>query len=256
MRQPLSLLGILVLLLAGPIAAQNDGSAGANAQQRTSEQPSENRVIRHAHAVGGPVSAPEVISAHDPEYSEEALKSRREGTVVLWLIVDIDGTPHEIQVVKPSSLGSGLDAQAVNAVEQWRFDPAKKDGQPVAVQINVQVSFRLDRSLSSHTESTGEPPRFPGVDIKEYPLVVRTSPVSAADPDTRAAANRQAVIAEAGGQKAIMISCWAWSLYCLVPDAGTYPARWLENGKRLEILGLDKKQAWKPAEYAVAAGAS
>ena len=171
MRQPLSLLGILVLLLAGPTAAQNDSSAGANARSPTAEQPSGNRVIRRGvYRVGGAVSAPEVISAHDPEYSEEALKSRREGTVVLWLIVDIDGTPHEIQVVKPSSLGSGLDAQAVNAVEQWRFDPAKKDGQPVAVQINVQVSFRLDRRLSSHIESSAEPPRFPGVDIKEYPL--------------------------------------------------------------------------------------
>lgn len=254
MRQPLSLLGMLLLLLAGPIAAQNDSSAGANAQQGPSEQPSGNKVIRRGYyAVGGRVSAPKVISAHDPEYSEEALNSRREGTVVLWLIVDIDGTPHEIQVVKPSSLGSDLDARAVSAVEQWRFDPAKKDGQPVAVQINVQVTFRLDRSLSSNTESTAEPPRFPGVDIKEYPLVVKTSPFSAADPDTRAGASRQAVITEAGAQKAVTISCWAWSLYCLVADAGTYPARWLQNGRRLEVLGLDKKQkAWHPAEYAVA----
>jgi len=250
MRQPFSLFGILLLLLARPIAAQNDSSAGVNAQS-PGDQPSGNRVTRRGYyGVGGAVSAPVVICAQDPEYSEEARKARREGTVVLWLIVDIDGTPHQIQVVQSPS--PDLVKPAIKAVQQWRFEPSKKDAQPVAVQINVEVSFRLDRSLSSHTESAADPPRFPGVDIAEYPLVVRTSPLSAADADTRASASRQAVITEAGGQKAMTISCWAWSLYCLVPDAGTYPARWLQNGKRLEILGLDKKQTWEPAEYAVA----
>jgi periplasmic protein TonB len=37
----------------------------------------------------------------------------------------------------------GLDEQAVNAVERWKFEPAKKDGQPVPVMINVEVNFRL-----------------------------------------------------------------------------------------------------------------
>ncbi len=41
------------------------------------------------------------------------------------------------------SLGLGLDEKAIEAVRQWRFEPAKKDGTPVAVQINVEVNFRL-----------------------------------------------------------------------------------------------------------------
>jgi periplasmic protein TonB len=40
-------------------------------------------------------------------------------------------------------LGSGLDAKAVEAVERWRFEPAKKDGKPVNVLISVEVSFLL-----------------------------------------------------------------------------------------------------------------
>jgi TonB family protein len=40
-------------------------------------------------------------------------------------------------------LGMGLDQKAVEAVKQWKFDPATKDGKPVAVQINVEVNFRL-----------------------------------------------------------------------------------------------------------------
>jgi protein TonB len=41
------------------------------------------------------------------------------------------------------SVGMGLDEKALEAVRTWRFDPARKDGQAVAVQINVEVSFRL-----------------------------------------------------------------------------------------------------------------
>jgi len=40
-------------------------------------------------------------------------------------------------------LGMGLDEKAIEAVRTWRFEPAKKDGQPVPVQMNVEVSFRL-----------------------------------------------------------------------------------------------------------------
>jgi protein TonB len=41
------------------------------------------------------------------------------------------------------SLGMGLDQKAVEAVEKWKFMPGVKDGVPVAVQVNVEVSFRL-----------------------------------------------------------------------------------------------------------------
>jgi len=37
----------------------------------------------------------------------------------------------------------GLDEKAIEAVRTWQFEPARKNGQPVAVQINVEVSFRL-----------------------------------------------------------------------------------------------------------------
>ena len=38
---------------------------------------------------------------------------------------------------------SGLDEAAATAVSKWKFDPAKKAGQPVAVQLNIEVNFRL-----------------------------------------------------------------------------------------------------------------
>lgn len=91
--------------------------------------------------VGGGVSAPKAVYAPDPEYSEEARKAKYQGTCVLWLIVGPDGRPRDIKIAR--TLGLGLDEKAIEAVKTWRFDPAMKDGKPVAVQINVEVSFRL-----------------------------------------------------------------------------------------------------------------
>ncbi|HEU5450507.1 MAG TPA: energy transducer TonB [Terriglobales bacterium] len=93
------------------------------------------------YRVGGGVSAPRALYAPDPEYSEEARKAKYQGTVVLWVVVGPDGRPRDIRVQR--SLGLGLDEKAVEAVRQWKFEPAKKDGNPVAVQINVEVNFRL-----------------------------------------------------------------------------------------------------------------
>jgi periplasmic protein TonB len=91
--------------------------------------------------VGGGVSAPKATFAPDPEYSEEARKAKYQGTCVLWLIVGPDGHPRDIRVSR--TLGLGLDEKAIEAVKNWKFEPAMKDGKPVAVQINVEVDFRL-----------------------------------------------------------------------------------------------------------------
>jgi TonB family protein len=91
--------------------------------------------------VGGGVSAPRALDAPDPEYSEEARKAKYQGTVVLWMIIDPNGSPRDVRVTR--SLGMGLDQKAVEAVRKWKFEPAMKDGKPVAVQISVEVNFRL-----------------------------------------------------------------------------------------------------------------
>jgi protein TonB len=91
--------------------------------------------------VGGGVSAPQVIKKVDPEYSEEARKAKYQGTVILGLIVDAHGRPQQLRVQR--GLGMGLDQKALEAVRQWVFEPAQKDGKPVAVMISVEVAFRL-----------------------------------------------------------------------------------------------------------------
>ncbi len=87
------------------------------------------------------VSAPRAIYDPDPEYSDEARKAKYQGRVVLSIIVDPSGRPKNIYVAR--SLGMGLDEKAIEAVQKWKFSPGLKDGYPVAVQVNVEVNFRL-----------------------------------------------------------------------------------------------------------------
>jgi len=94
-----------------------------------------------AYRPGRGVSAPKVIYSPDPQYSEEARKAKYQGTVTLWAVIGPDGIPKALRVDR--SLGMGLDEEALKAVRTWRFEPGTKDGHPVPVQINVEVSFHL-----------------------------------------------------------------------------------------------------------------
>ncbi len=91
--------------------------------------------------VGGGVSPPHTIYAPEPEFSEEARKAKYQGVCTLGLIVGTDGRPSNIRVL--SSLGMGLDEKAIEAVKNWKFEPAMKDGHPVRVEIAVEVDFHL-----------------------------------------------------------------------------------------------------------------
>jgi periplasmic protein TonB len=93
------------------------------------------------YRVGGGVSAPRAIYSPDPEYSEEARKAKFQGTVVVWVIVGPDGRTRDIRIQR--SLGMGLDEKAVATIHTWKFEPARKNGVAVAVQVSVEITFRL-----------------------------------------------------------------------------------------------------------------
>jgi TonB family protein len=91
--------------------------------------------------IGKGVTPPRVIYQTDPEFSEEARKAKYQGTCVLGLIVDSNGRPTAIRVI--NALGMGLDEKAIESVKNWKFEPGKKDGHDVAVEIAVEVDFHL-----------------------------------------------------------------------------------------------------------------
>jgi len=93
------------------------------------------------YRIGGGVKAPRPASTPDPKYTDPARLARFQGTVILAMVIDRTGHPKEVIVLRP--LGFGLDDMAVAAVNGWRFKPAERDGNPIAVRMRVEISFRL-----------------------------------------------------------------------------------------------------------------
>ncbi len=89
----------------------------------------------------GEVSPPRRISGREPEFAEEARIAKYQGTMTISLVVDPSGAATDLVIITP--LGLGLDEKAVEAVRTWKFEPAMKDGEPVAVKIMVEVDFHL-----------------------------------------------------------------------------------------------------------------
>jgi len=117
------------------------GVGVAEATSRDDTQEPEKSLNRRLFRVGQGITPPKLTLHKEPEFSDLARRMKYQGTGVLGLTVDRDGVPTKIHVLNP--LGCGLDAQAVRAVEGWRFKPAEKDGQPVEVEIAVEVDFHL-----------------------------------------------------------------------------------------------------------------
>ena len=90
---------------------------------------------------GGSVTRPVVLYREEPDYSDEARKARLQGVVTIYIEVNERGLPQNLRILRP--LGMGLDEKAIEAVRRWKFEPAMKDGRAVAVQVYVEVNFRL-----------------------------------------------------------------------------------------------------------------
>ena len=90
---------------------------------------------------GPGIVMPKPVYHPEPSYTDAARKAKVTGTVVLSFTVAIDGTTRDIKITR--SLRSDLDEQALATVSTWRFEPGTKDGVPVPVRLNVEVSFKL-----------------------------------------------------------------------------------------------------------------
>jgi len=89
----------------------------------------------------GDVLAPRPTYTPEPEFSEQARRAKFQGTVVLQIVVNKKGDVVRVRLVR--ALGMGLDQNAMEGVEHWRFSPATRNGQPVAVALNIEVAFNL-----------------------------------------------------------------------------------------------------------------
>lgn len=92
---------------------------------------------------GTGIVAPRVIVSPAPRYTAEALRARIEGTVIMRCVVNTNGICEDVTVIQSLDNVYGLDEEAVKAALQWRFAPGTRNGQPVKVEINIQLSFNL-----------------------------------------------------------------------------------------------------------------
>jgi TonB family protein len=92
---------------------------------------------------GGLSSPPLLLRQVEPAYTEEARAARVHGAVVLQVEIDPSGKVAMTHITVIRSLGLGLDEKAIEAVKQWKFKPATRNGTPVTAKATIEVNFRL-----------------------------------------------------------------------------------------------------------------
>lgn len=91
----------------------------------------------------GTMSRPVMLAGRQPRYTELARRAGIQGTVILEAVIDKKGGVSNVRILK--GLPMGLDAEAVAAVQDWTFEPAKMDGRSVAVYYTLTVNFQIQR---------------------------------------------------------------------------------------------------------------
>ena len=94
----------------------------------------------YAGSVTADLAGPEPLKKVDPKYPPELRTQHVDGDVVLYAIIRKDGSVDSIQLVH--SVDPRLDANAMEALAQWKFRPAEKHGEPVDLEAVVHIPFR------------------------------------------------------------------------------------------------------------------
>jgi TonB family protein len=96
-----------------------------------------------AYQPGNGVTTPQLLREVKPAYTSDAMRAKVQGTVLLQCVVRPDGSVSDVQVLRSLDSVFGLDQEAIKAARQWRFAPGTRMGQPVPVQITIELMFTL-----------------------------------------------------------------------------------------------------------------
>ena len=110
-----------------------------NSQSANPTPPQQKEAVHQAGEKG--ITPPKATYTVSPDYSEKAREARVQGVVGLQVVITSEGNIGDVTIVK--TLHPDLDKKAVEAIHKWKFKPAIKGGEPVAVQINVNMQFAL-----------------------------------------------------------------------------------------------------------------
>jgi TonB family protein len=135
------------------VAALSTLAAPAPAASQTADQ---------VYKPGDGVTTPTLVKDVKPNYTPEAMRRKVQGMIGLSCVVQADGQVGECRVTRP--LDAELDQEAVRVAKLWQFKPGTKDGQPVAVEIAIEMSFTM----------RSDPPVYrPGAAGVSSPVVIR-----------------------------------------------------------------------------------
>lgn len=177
--------------------------------------------------------APRVTREVKPDYPESVRAAGVEGIVTLRCVVRADGTVGEARVVK--SLHPVLDQEALRVIDGWQFVPGRKDGKPVAAEVDVEMVFSWQTPPEPFSGPTLDSPEVlsPGVNGVTVPRVVK---------EVRPSYSWDAL--KAGAQGAVKLEC------VVLPD-GTVGevriARSLHSGLDSAAARALRQWTFKPA---------
>jgi TonB family protein len=92
------------------------------------------------HVMSADLSGPSPIKKSDPRYPPTLINEHVEGEVVLYAVIRADGSVDSVELVR--GLDAQLDANAMEALSQWKFRPASRQGTPVELEAIVHIPFR------------------------------------------------------------------------------------------------------------------
>jgi TonB family protein len=139
------------------------------------------RVDASALRPGGDVKPPRLLTVIDPASNDYAQKNNIAGMVFLHVVVDGNGRPGAVTIVRP--IGFGLDEMAVDAVQHAQFRAGTLNGKPVSELVNLQVTFRI---YSNRTKPNGAPAIPTQVAPKETPKMPPSNAPVLASAEARA----------------------------------------------------------------------
>ncbi len=131
---------IAVLMIAPPVAIGVLDAHRLIAQETTPAASQKETIV---YKPSKDIKAPKLVKEAKPKYTSAAMQQKIQGQIFMAVVVQADGTVGDVKVTQSLDKEYGLDDEAVKTVKLWRFEPGTKDGKPVAVQVDIEMSFKL-----------------------------------------------------------------------------------------------------------------
>ena len=124
---------------------------------------------------------PVPLTQATPRYPEEAKQNGQEGSAIVQVLVDADGTIAETKLLKSSGYEI-LDNAGLDAAREWTFSPAEHEGKPVKVWVSIPFSFNLKESSTPSSQPTTTDSDVDSTDVWNLDLTPEIKPLEVVKP--------------------------------------------------------------------------